>query len=760
MKIWVLFFFAISIVLNANKINAELLPPPGISQSEIEQFGRWQRYFNENKKSLASRLKKEPAYLNELIYSQSPYLEQHAFNPINWKSWSSELLNQAKKNNKLIFLSIGYSTCHWCHTMEKESFVDVEIARILNRNFYSIKVDREELPHIDDYYSAALEHVKGSAGWPITAIINSDGLPVFIDSYLPKEKLRKLLGRVGSIWRTQPEFLLASAKNIDELINNRFNQTIGTSANKINFETINQKLLAALDPVNGGFSGAAKFPSEAMLLYVLDQLRRGKNTDLEKALKLQLDKMIQGGLYDHISGGFHRYSTDPGWVVPHYEKMLYNQAQLVSVYSQAYQYFRDPVYFDVVESTIKFMLTELYDENGGFWSAIDADFNGEEGGYYLWTPDELALFNLDKLAYETYQIPGSQKLGVVFPKKQLSPDLKKTISSHKEILVNARKKRGSPHIDQKVITGWNALAIKALIDAETILETGSLVRVAEKLADKFWKERYQESTGMISRVGFKGEKLLRSYLDDYAYFCDALIALYDVSDDIKWLKKAQILKHQATKLFLDAEGALYNIAPRQNLLSLKKSQDGELYAASAVMLGVIWKLDKRLGEEGLKKKFSKLIAVKESKIAKETLNHLYSALSLQDSKEGSTWHRRYFASAKGRLNIKCSEYTANRHCRELSINVKLEDGWHINSNQPLQNYLIPTKIDIPEGVEVTYPEEKRVKLGFQDEALSVYEGSFEIRLKNRTKNRLHLTLPLQACNDRICLLPESLKFVM
>ena len=751
-----LILFHSLVLASVPKSTTTFRPPPEISKEEKNHFQNWLVQFEKNEPVV-----EEGEYLNELVFSQSPYLRQHIFNPINWKAWNPELLKRAKSENKLIFLSIGYSTCHWCHVMAKESFSDLEVARVLNKNFFSIKVDREELPHIDDYYTSALEQVKGTAGWPITVIITGDGLPVFIDSYLSREKLLKLLYRINTIWKQQPDFLLSTANTVNTLVKKKFNTKMDIDSSEKKLSGLNTKLLESLDAVDGGFRGEVKFPSEAMLLYGLDQLKREKNLKLETAIKLQLDKMISGGLYDHVEGGFHRYSTDSNWIVPHFEKMLYNQAQLILVYSRAFEYFRDPAYKEIVSRTTEFMLSRFYLDNKGFITALDADFNGIEGGYYLFNDAELSALTNSPQSYKTYQVKESQDKGIIFS-VIVEQERLQLINNQRKKLALARQKKGQLHSDNKILTSWNALASQALVAAGELLNRNDYIELAKKITHLLWTERYMESTGFLSRTGFDSNKIKQAYLEDYAFLSDALIVLYDQSDNEEWLHKARTLSTQAIKLFFDSsDGGFYNNFQHSGIHSLKKTQDGELLSSSAVMVDVLSKIDLRTGKKSLKNKYQKTTDFLQSKLTAESLTHLYSAYILKRVSEGVTQRKRYFAKSKGNVEFNCKFYIHNL-CQQMIININLKEGWHINSMKPLQDYLQATKLKVSEGFKVIYPKDKLIKLGFQDQPLSVYEGNFTIsinRLSNNT-DRVFFKLPLQACSDIVCLLPETYLFDM
>ncbi len=757
-----LFLLLLPGVVTAQK--SSFSSPPLIDVSEQKQFNRWLEFYEKSKsKNVPSRISKSdnitaPRYINSLIMSHSPYLLQHAHNPINWKPWSQQVLDKAKRENKLIFLSIGYSTCHWCHVMEEESFTKVEVARLVNKDFLAIKVDREELPAIDDYYAAALEQVKGSAGWPVTVIINGDGLPIFIDSYLPKEKLSQLLKKIHVLWGSQPEFLLGGARNIDAMVKQSFNLSVSMSEKVLTTEEMNLKLLSSLDPIYGGFRGEVKFPASPMLLYGLDQLRRKPHALLEMSLQKQLDAMISGGLYDHIQGGFHRYVMDAQWNVPHFEKMLYNQAQLMLVYAQAYEYFKDPAYYLVVKQTAEALMKTFYIEGQGFASALDADFNGKEGGYYLWDSHAFSdLVGIPSVA-STYATEYPGKVGVILP---LTAD--DGVQRIREVLTRNRLARGRPLRDNKVLTGWNALAIEAMLASSELLNEPDYATVAINLAQLLWENRYDKNSGHLFRIEQikKHSRQGPRHLEDYAYYADALLALYDHTSNDVWLQRAHTVQLAAFQSFYQEDGSLVNSVGYGTSLSVTKSKDSELLSPASKFLGVLHKLDKRMATKQLAKRYAVLRPYVESKITADPLGHFYGALELNNVDYGSTTQRRYFANAKGNLTGTCRE-VKKRMCMEFALQITLQKGWHVNSKSPLQEYLKPTKVVLPEGFSVTYPKEKHTNLGFQEEPLSVYEGNFTIIITRATNEevRTYFELPLQACSDKLCLLPEVFGFSM
>ncbi len=742
-------------------------PPPNISLAQKEAFTSWKASYLLNNTHNNNAVPVEPSYINELALSQSPYLKQHANNPVNWKPWSNFLLKKAKQENKLIFLSIGYSSCHWCHVMNEESFSSTDLAKLINRDFYAIKVDREELPHIDSYYMSALQSVKHSGGWPITAIINGDGLVVYIDSYLPKKKLMLLLPKINSLWLKQPNYLLSIAKNIESMIKSNqpdshliINNSPSTQkASKDLLTKLSSTLIYSLDKRYGGFKSHAKFPSEPMLLYAINQLMNAPNTELEKIVKLQLDNMIAGELYDHISGGFHRYATKPNWTSPHFEKTLYNQAQLMLVYAKAFQYFHIEKYRETVRQTADFLLADFDYKKQGFMSAIDADYQGEEGRYYLWDKTELDGFNLPTGIHSTYKISGSNKLGIIF-KQVSSKQQKNQIKTARSLLLLARKKHPPPHYDNKIITGWNGLAIKALVKAGNLLHEPKYTQRAKSIAEYLWKNRFDKDSGILHRNNYQTTDNI-VYLSDYAYLSDGFLALYDSLKNKKWLSRAGILVTNARNKFENEKGEIFNNSHKGNIYSSKNSSDSSTLSPYSVFLSVEEQLNRRTSQKTLtidrNVYFKNLLA----RISTQPIAHLSDAKTLSDMVNGNTENIRYFANANGRIEFYCVEFSTNS-CQKMEIEVRLKDNWHINSDRPLQDHLIATQIIPNKDIAVDYPNSELLTLDFQKEPISVFSGVSKITLEKTNHNlgKAYLILPLQACNDHLCLLPEKLKFVM
>lgn len=737
--------------------------PPKLDAAELKLFEGWLATYRQKKADV--NLHGDGQFINGLIDSESPYLLQHAFNPINWKVWSNKNLKTAQTKNKLILLSIGYSTCHWCHVMNKQSFSSLEVAELLNENFVAIKVDRELAPQVDDYYMMALQQVKGEAGWPITAIIDGNGLPIFIDSYLTEEKLLGMLKRVNQIWQQQPDFLIQSAKNIDKLVKQNYDVT-KTARTELDYKEINKRLKKNLDSSYGGYVGEQKFPAESMLSYSLDQLSRHDDKDLERLVKLQLERMSKSGIRDHLFGGFHRYSTTSDWMIPHYEKMLYNQAQLSQIYTQAYLVFRDQQYLDIAVDTADAMIDTFLNSDvnsemmSGFITALDADFKGEEGGYYLWNKTELEQLAIDIEPEYLYRV-NSDRLGLLL---RNIPD-KNFVGGAIELndwltkLQNYKFSSGSLYFDKKVLTGWNGLAIQALVDLFQVSENKQYYKVAEEIAEVLWKERFERHLGRLKRVKSDNQNQ-PVFLEDYAFLSSAFVALFDVGGNKIWLQRARELNQAANQIFVEPSGLIKSTSGKTLLPSVGKLSDGEVFPAAAVFIETNMMIAKRDGEVQPAKKMTRKIDYLKSAVAKMPQGHLFSARTLSQIHQ-SMRSIRFAARGKAKVKFDCVEL-GEGICQTMSIQVDLEEGWHLNSNNPLQSHLIATQVTVPKNWQVSYPKAIEKSLSFQPEKLSLFEGSFKITLRRTVTDnqRRFLKLPVQVCSDSVCLLPETLDFYM
>ncbi|AWW00113.1 thioredoxin domain-containing protein [Arcticibacterium luteifluviistationis] len=514
-------------------------------------------------------------HTNALINETSPYLLQHAHNPVNWYPWGEEALDKAKKENKLILVSIGYAACHWCHVMEHESFEDSTVAKFMNDNFVAIKVDREERPDIDQVYMNAVQLITGRGGWPLNCIALPDGRPLYGGTYFQKEQWLEMLSGVLNFSKENPEKTEEQANALTEGIQRAEFEISSQKPDVFNIkdlDTIFKTWKGSIDYKEGGGNRAPKFPLPIGYQYLLQYDYLSNSPDALKAVDLTLFKMAHGGIYDQIGGGFARYSTDDEWKVPHFEKMLYDNSQLVSLYASAYQQSKNPLYKEVVIETLDFIERELTHESGGFYSSLDADSEGEEGKFYVWTKTEFDKILSDdaKLLAEYFEVTEKgnwehgnnillktehpEKLAATF---QISMDaLNKKVSKAKVDLLAARSKRIRPGLDDKILTSWNALMLKGYVDAYRVTDTKAYLQKALKNAD-FLLTSMKRKDGGLNRNFKNGKSSINAFLDDYAFSISAFVSLYQVTFDEKWLKEAADLMLYANKHFSDEETGMY-----------------------------------------------------------------------------------------------------------------------------------------------------------------------------------------------------------
>ncbi len=563
---------------------------------------------------------------NRLAKEISPYLLQHAHNPVDWYPWGDEAFAKAKKEGKLVFLSIGYSSCHWCHVMERESFSNPEVAKILNEHYVCIKVDREERPDIDHVYMTALGVMNQRGGWPLTMWLTAEGKPLVGGTYWPPDDkeimgekvrgLKTLLITIQKAAKEQPKEVEEQAAKIAE----RTTAELAGAARGLALVELNRELIAEavdgvkerFDPVHGGFGSSArnfagtKFPMPPSLQLLQYEAARTKSKELNTAVHTTLDHMARGGIYDHLGGGFHRYSTERTWTVPHFEKMLYDNAQLCEVYARAYRETKNPLYRRVLEQTLGFVRRELTSPDGAFYSALDADSEGEEGKFYVWTAKEIdkILGDADaKVLEKVYGVdagPNFEKefsiLVLKTPLKEVAAemkttedDLEKRLSLLRQKLFDVRGKRPRPFLDTKVLTAWNGQMIAGMALAGQALDDKKTVAAAARAAD-FVLKNLRKPDGRLLRTygaapGQKAEARLNAYLDDYAYLIHGLLCLHDATGEERWLKEAVALADVMIAQHLDKkDGAFfYTSHDHEKLFARAKDQyDGAQPAGNSV----------------------------------------------------------------------------------------------------------------------------------------------------------------------------------
>jgi uncharacterized protein YyaL (SSP411 family) len=530
-------------------------------------------------------------HTNELINESSPYLLQHSHNPVYWFPWGEKALAKARKENKMIIISIGYSACHWCHVMENESYEDTTVARIMNENFVSVKVDREERPDLDQLYMNAAYLISGNGGWPLNVLALSDGRPFFAGTYFSKDNWIRVLEYFIDLKNSDPASLIDQASKITKGIESTENVVLikdETGLTGSDLDEVFNKVKPTIDFKKGGSIQAPKFPMPCIWEYIIHYFSLSNNQGALEAVVTTLDNMAYGGIYDQIGGGFSRYSTDENWHIPHFEKMLYDNAQLVSLYSHAWQLTKNSLYKNIVYQTLEFIERELTSSEGGYYSSIDADSEGEEGKFYAWSYEDVVsvLKNEAPLFIDYYNItrsgnwedgknilfrnPGNDEILNLYKINQW--ELDKRIDNDKAAMLESRNKRVRPALDDKILTSWNALMLKGYIDAYRAFGEEKFLNSALKSAS-FIDRVAIGKNNEITRSYKNGKSSIPGLLDDYSYTISAFIELYQVTFDEKWLYKARDIAEYSIEHFFDpVSGMFYYTHNRHSDLIARKME--------------------------------------------------------------------------------------------------------------------------------------------------------------------------------------------
>ena len=550
--------------------------------------------------SESSTFDEEFEFTNDLINETSPYLLQHAHNPVDWKAWSDDAFKKASEENKLVVLSVGYSTCHWCHVMEEESFEDTEVAKLMNDKFVSIKVDREERPDLDMVYQTALQLVNGTGGWPMNAIIMPNGSPVFLGTYYEKEEWKNILVKFSTEYEKNPEKMAEYASMLADGVQEVYNQPAKQLANAITPDKFVDGITewsTLWDKQWGGNLGQQKFILPANLTMLLDYAVLQQDSEAENHVINTLDKVIHGGIYDHVDGGFFRYSTDNTWKIPHFEKMLYDNAQLVYLLSKTYKLTKNKEYKNKVEETLKFLKVEMRNEDGGYFSAMDADTNGEEGVYYVWKKEELQTlvgedfalfckyFNIeDSQVWEdgNYVLNNTISKDKFLKEFDLSEEaFDKKKENWKSTLYQARQKREKPTKDYKILTSWNALLIDGLLEAYKTF--GDEIYLREAMSIFNYLQQHNYKGGELVHSYTKDSQQKEVFLEDYAFLAKSAFTLYEVTLDVSYLQTSkELMKIGSEKYKSDSELFYFNVSS-DLVPSIINTSDGVVPSANAIM---------------------------------------------------------------------------------------------------------------------------------------------------------------------------------
>jgi uncharacterized protein len=753
---------------------------------------------------------------NKLAAESSPYLLQHAHNPVDWHPWGPEAFALAQKEGKLVFLSIGYSSCHWCHVMEKESFSDADIAKVLNENFVCIKVDREERPDVDDVYMTALQVTGISGGWPLTMFLTPEGKPIFGGTYFPPTDKKRgddtspgmtsVLTKVLELHTEKKKELYAQADDVAKMTQAELNR----AAKGIALVPLDAKLVTdaageyEFDPDHGGLGRAAneyrgaKFPRGAALMFLLKQSAKPGQEALARHMARTLDGMASGGIYDHLGGGFHRYSTERTWTVPHFEKMLYDQAQLVELYCEAYRQKPNPTYKRVIDETLAFVAREMTAPEGYFYSALDADSEGEEGKFYVWTPKELEkalenepnawafreAFDIAKPNFEgKYHILRHPKaLAEVAKQNTLTEaELVEKLAAIRKKLLDLRAKRERPFLDTKLITAWNGQMIAAYALAGQVLKEPKYTAAAEKAAD-FILKTMTDKDGRLLRIymakpGEKAAAKGTGFLDDHAFLVHGLLGLADATGDAKWRKKASPLVTIQRQKFAAEGGGFYNTPSDGEKLFArgKDSYDGAQPSANGVSVRNFLRLWQATADEGYRSEYERDLkrlgaAMKgEPTSVPGALLALDAGLPLGALKDLSTRLAEQVKNPKSSADVVKADLSVGSLADGLEkyyVRITVAKGWHVYAN-PVGNDKLAESATVVElradGEKLsihypTYPKgtEKKGELG----DYKVYEGGVsvlvEVAYDTVKDKKMSARVTVVACNDKVCLAPATI----
>ena len=768
--------------------NSQFLPLPGAPEMPLEvrhAIGQAWESRSADHEIRTKHLQNDgtPHYANRLILELSPYLNQHAHNPVNWHAWGEEAFELARQLDRPVLISIGYSSCHWCHVMEEESYDNLKIARLLNEHYIAIKVDREINPDVDELYLLAVQIMGGNGGWPLHMFVTPEGKPFLGLVYVPPEDFEVLLKEVHLVWENDKAELEKLANQVTEAV-----QSFGATSSqdieigKLQIDHFVTELFLEDQALDEFSPPSSKFPLESELFLLLDVAIRDNNETALQLAENRLTAMAMGGIRDHVGGGFHRYSVDNEWLVPHFEKMLYNQAHLARAYLKAFAQTGKNLYRRVAEQTLEYVLRDMRSEEGLFWSATDADSEGREGTFFLWTVDEIveSVGTDTEFVLNHYGVTEGgnfEEKNILFL-SELPEDRASTanisvdsyldkLSAAVEKLRASRDLRPKPYLDDKVITAWNAMMITTLAQAGSILEDPRYLNAAITAAEHIWMHAWDSNKKHLFRILRDGKLSESGKLRDYAYFSQSMLTLYDETGDELWLKRSQSIVDSMVEKFWDRQrGGFFSVTESDaaGLIARHKDRfDESLPSGNSVAASSLSMLYRRTGQHIYARLADQLFQTFAVEIVQIPTSYGYALKALQDHLDGSIGPMEFAGSGSVRVSVRVVDRRDNRI--QTIVEIALADGWHVQSNQPLADNLIATQISsVSEDWQLenaTYPPADESYLSFQTDPLSVWSGTVQIPVEflaeGEPDSALQLNLQLQACNDELCLLPENVQ---
>ncbi len=731
-------------------------------------------------------------YTNALVNASSLYLQLHAHNPVNWYPWGEEALEVARRLDRPIFLSIGYSTCYWCHVMERLVFSDPQIATLMNRWFVNIKADKEERPDLDQIYMTATRLLNGNGGWPNSVFLTPDLKPFFAGTYFPPVDSNGLPGfprvleMLHDAWTNNRAQVLVAADRVTRVLEEEYGagRTNTAALDTTLIERAVEGLKARYEPVFGGFSDAPKFPNSQALELLLDRFEFTHKTELLEMVAHTLKQMSMGGLQDHLAGGFHRYSTDAQWQVPHFEKMLYNQAQISRVLLHTYQLTGREEFRRTAEGILDFVRSEMTDPEGGFYAALDSETGGVEGSYYLWTEVEIreALGNKAERFFAYYGLGRTLEgeggvLTLRFEEKNhvggRDPDeVPEDLEPLRAELLRVRNARPRPRMDTKILAGWNGLMIQSYAFAYRVLRRDADLAAA-RLAVEFVLARMHDGAG-LTRSYAQGRAELKAYVEDYAFMLGGLVELYRASGEQRYLDEALDLADEMIGKFKDPEDGLFFFSQNRGdlLVDMKDAQDSAIPSGNSAAALSLLSLASETGRSEYREMARRILEGFSGEVQRVPAGYPTMLRATQAFLIQSTNGQKITESDPVQVEVVLSkEQVVEGESFQVDVRVKIADGWHINANHASLDFLVPTEVQSEGPVEilsVDYPVPANVSLGFAAESLSVFTGEVMLRARVKVKPQeilkgtsdLAVVLQYQACDERRCLSPVKQRLAL
>ena len=797
----------------------------GTLVSAVIGFASWQVAQPEREPANhAHALKNEDGswkHTNRLADSTSPYLLQHAHNPVDWYPWGDEAFDAARDQDKPIFLSVGYSTCYWCHVMEREVFENPEIASLMNELFINIKVDREQRPDIDEVYMTATQMMTGSGGWPMSVFLTPDLKPFYAGTYFgPEDRAGRpgfptLANAMHDAWTNRYEEVIATADRATAAVRANLSERLERAGTRplrhAIADTAASRLAQSFDDRWGGFGVAPKFPQGFNYPFLLAVHERTSDPEPLDMTVTSLRLMAAGGMYDHVGGGFHRYSTDGQWKVPHFEKMLYNQAQLTRAYLRAYTATGEEHFADTANDILRYVEELMTGPDGQFYSALDAETDATEGAYYAWNreqiteildDEEMKIFDSSFAiapipAFPGHNHPDGGALHMRKPIRDLASDLDTPYADLRERLDRVlaklkahRDKRELPGLDDKVIAGWNGLMIGAYAEAGRTLDEPAYTDTARRAAT-FLLDQLRDENGNLLRLWRAGVNEQPAFHEDYAFTIQGLASLYRSTEDPRWLDGAVDLAERADRLFWDlrAGGYFFALETPDLIARSKSARDGAIPSGNSAMAHALLDLAELTGDDRWRERAEKLLAAFSGIATEAPTSHLHMIhaierflsatdadtnaprpFELPDLEDGAADSAPLDSSAHAAVTADLEPSTVHPgETFTVRITLKIEDGWHINANPASAETLIATTADVRselpiEMKRIEYPTPKRLEAAYADTAIDVYEGEVEIIAtchlaesvgEGVNKGTLRALIVFQACDERSCLKPAE-----